>query len=173
MYIPRVVNLDVGGDTMKRTGALSVVGLLLLTQAGCGTCFNLWDSPQGPLFLGSGNTYPFGGVVRSGLLATLGTTSGIGSLGVGSFSIVTGDFAGGGEMLGYGFMMTAAGIGAIADTPISLAGDLLTWPIAYARQREHPWATWWGRDSVNLLPQSHVPIRTADDERTMPPGESK
>jgi hypothetical protein len=31
------------------------------------------------------------------------------------------------------------------DMPLSFAGDLLTLPVAMAREREAPWETWWGK----------------------------
>jgi hypothetical protein len=46
--------------------------------------------------------------------------------------------------IGGGLMLAGAGLIAIADTPVSLVGDILTLPIAYARHQEYPWATWWG-----------------------------
>ena len=48
------------------------------------------------------------------------------------------------KVIGDGLWFTGFGIGAIVDVPLSLIGDVLTWPIAYARRNRHPWATWWG-----------------------------
>lgn len=32
----------------------------------------------------------------------------------------------------------------VVDTPFSFLGDLVTLPVAQARQKGAPWATWWG-----------------------------
>jgi hypothetical protein len=42
-----------------------------------------------------------------------------------------------------GAKLTGLGILAILDTPCSLVADVATAPIAFARQHEYPWATWW------------------------------
>lgn len=33
------------------------------------------------------------------------------------------------------------------DVPLSLAGDVVTYPIARARKDGQPWATWWGEQA--------------------------
>ena len=52
-----------------RFGFMTVV---LLAMTGCGTVHNLQDPPGGPLYIATGSCYPFGGVVRSGMLAVMG-----------------------------------------------------------------------------------------------------
>jgi hypothetical protein len=81
------------------------------------------------------------------LLAFVGTPGGLcGAIG-GDISICQGDFGPGFEEVGQGMGMTALGLVAIADMPLSLAGDILTLPVVYARSHEYWWATWWGEKS--------------------------
>jgi hypothetical protein len=63
----------------------------------------------------------------------------------GNIAICRGEFGDGFEQIGEGLCMSSAGLIAVADTPLSLAGDILTLPIAYGRSKEYPWATWWGQ----------------------------
>jgi hypothetical protein len=123
---------------------IRILAFVFLALTGCGTFHNLKDAPNGTLFMGTGCCYPFGGVGRSALLAGLGTPMGLGMVINGDIAITEGDFGPGFQQVGEGLLLTSAGLLAIADTPLSLAGDLLTFPIAYARSKEYPWATWWG-----------------------------
>jgi hypothetical protein len=66
---------------------------------------------------------------------------------------------GGPEKLGRGGLLMMGG-GVLAwtvDAPLSLVGDLATYPIAAARSRQEPWATWWGAQSSQ---QGSLPWRT-------------
>src|SRR5262245_58173802 len=130
-----------------------VLTVLLLCQgasAGCGTMHNLFAPPEGlpgtiSLPSGVGRCVPFGGVGRSALLAMIGPVGG--SVGVidGDTKLVRGEsLKDRMATIGAGLWLAGCGLGAIVDTPLSLAGDIVTFPIAYARYKHHPWATWWG-----------------------------
>jgi hypothetical protein len=121
-----------------------VLTVILLAFTGCGTLHNLQDRPNSPTFFGTGSCYPFGGVVRSFLLAGLGTQGGVAQVIEGDLAFCQGEFSSGLEQIGNGMLLTSAGLGAVVDCPLSLAGDILTFPIAYARSKEFAWATWWG-----------------------------
>jgi hypothetical protein len=136
------------GATM-RSSQFVFPPLVLLALSGCGTFYNLKDPPNGPMFMGTGSCYPFGGVVRSGLLAVMGPPCGLGNVISGNIAICQGDFSSGFEQIGNGICLTSAGLVAVADTPMSLAGDILSFPAAYARSKEYSWATWWGEKSVH------------------------
>ena len=128
--------------------------LMLLT--GCGTMFNLYDCPKGTMFCGTGSCYPFGGVTRSGFLAIAGPPIGVCGVIQGNIAIAKGDFGEGFESVGMGILVASAGLVAIVDTPVSLAGDILTLPVVHARCNEHPWATWWGKPSQGLQPSPEM-----------------
>ncbi len=131
---------------------------VLTTLSGCGTFHNLKDPPTGPMFIGAGCCYPFGGTVRSGILAFMGPPYGLVEIINGNNSLLKGEFRPGFEQIGHGMLMTATGLGAIVDTPFSLAGDIVSFPIAYARSREYPWATWWGEKSMHVPKDSIAPM---------------
>ena len=115
-------------------------------SSGCGTVVNLNDPARNdPKFFNV--CVPFGGVVRSGVLAGAGTV-------MGTASLLSGDFE--------GAALLPLGVAAIIDTPVSFVGDFVTLPVAYARQQEQPWATWWGSKSANHLHRQ--PQRTQDPE---------
>jgi uncharacterized protein YceK len=107
----------------------------LVGLAGCGTVHNLNDpmvptDPQNELaFLTACS--PFGGVTRSGTLALFGEPVGISQL-------LNGELAEGGKFFTFGVL-------AWADIPLSLAGDVVTFPVAYARSKGEPWASWWNK----------------------------
>jgi hypothetical protein len=65
----------------------------------------------------------------------------------GNVALCQGEFVSGFQQIGQGLLMTSAGLGAIVDIPLSLAADIVTFPVAYARYKEYPWATWWGEPS--------------------------
>jgi uncharacterized protein YceK len=148
---------------------LSYLMLVLFAQTGCGTLVNLWDPPKGPQMLGTGCCYPFGGVTRSGYLAGGGPIVGVGEVISGNVTLCKGEFGTGFEEIGAGLFLFSAGLVAIADTPLSLVGDVLTWPIAYAREKEYPWATWWGRQSVPVDPARS----TSESENQSTPADSE
>jgi hypothetical protein len=133
---------------------LIAIAVVALAQSGCGTIHNLMadpgDSPIARSTLmsgGPGVCAPFGGVARSALLGFGGTPAGLGVVIDSGIGIVSaGDPNEGFTRLGAGLRLAGAGLIAIADTPLSLAGDVATWPIAYAREKQHPWATWWSSD---------------------------
>jgi uncharacterized protein YceK len=109
--------------------------------SGCGTVVNLAAPPEQPFpTIAPGTCFPFGGVTRSGLL--------------GGFGVVTGmEMAFGFEGIaetGVGLLWTGGGLVALAvDTPLSLVGDVVTLPVAYARSQKMSWATWWGEQSTS------------------------
>lgn len=135
-----------------RLGSLAVA-LLVASSAGCGTMHNLFAPPDpvpGPPYIGSGPgiCVPFGGVARSALLGTAGPLIGPGQVIWGGIKVFGGDpLEEGVKQIGGGLWFTACGLAAIVDTPVSLVGDIATFPIAYARHKHHPWATWWGTES--------------------------
>jgi hypothetical protein len=137
-----------------------VITIISAAQAGCGTLHNLNApaecDPPTQIGAGTGRCIPFGGVARSGLLGIGGTPAGIGEVIRGQITIAEGgDPSAGLKSIGTGLWLTGCGLVALADTPVSLAGDLVTWPIAYARQQQQPWASWWGNGHgtcwLNLL----------------------
>jgi hypothetical protein len=131
-----------------RWSQFSFLAFVLLALTGCGTFQNLKNPPNGPLFFGTGCCYPFGGVTRSGLLAAVATASGLGEVVEGNIAVGNGEFGSGIQRTGNGIFMTSAGLVAFADTAVSLAGDIVTFPIAYARSKEYSWATWWGEKLI-------------------------
>jgi hypothetical protein len=141
------IAIALNGATM-RSSQFGFVALALLALTGCGTFQNLYDPPNGPLFMGTGSCHPFGGVARSGLFAVVGPSWGLGEIISGDMAICQAEFGPGFQQIGHGIWMTSASLVAVADTPLSLAGDILTFPIAYARSKEFPWATWWGEKST-------------------------
>jgi uncharacterized protein YceK len=124
--------------------ALLLAACLGCLGSGCGTVVNLTAPPVSgrPDFVPT-ECSPFGGVTRSALL-------GVGSLGLGLLGIPKSGCA---EELGGWAMWTGAGLVALVDTPLSLAGDVVTLPIAYARQQGAPWATWWGDQADSAKPE--------------------
>jgi hypothetical protein len=144
------------GATM-RSSQIIFLAFVVLAVTGCGTFYNLEDSPKGPLFVGTGCCYPFGGVTRSGLLAVMGPPAGLAGVVSGNMAISQGEFGDGFQQIGQGLFLTSAGLIAIADTPLSLAGDILTFPIAYARSKEYSWATWWGEKSMSISDSAPAP----------------
>ncbi len=87
----------------------------------------------------------------------MGIPSGAVGIVSGNIAIAQGDFGPGFTEVGQGLLLTGAGVIAIVDTPLSLAGDIVTLPIAYARSKEHRWATWWGEESMPW-PESSPPM---------------
>jgi uncharacterized protein YceK len=133
--------------------ALLLAAALVAFSGGCGTVVNLTSPPPSlaPPGIGPTACTPFGGAARSGLL--------------GGFCVPCG-LLGGWQEIGQGGLlqgawMTGVGVVALLDTPLSLAGDVVTLPIAYARQQGAPWATWWGDQGGKMLPAAEVPEGTA------------
>jgi hypothetical protein len=52
------------------------------------------------------------------------------------------------------------GLACLVDTPLSLAGDIVTLPIAISRNRGDAWATWWGEQLAKPVPEQGVPRAT-------------
>lgn len=152
-----------------RASRIAVFLIAITSLAGCGTIHNLKDPDpaNGTMFIGGGVCYPMGGCTRSGLLALIGTPMGMVQVIQGNVDIARGEFATGFEQVGSGLMLTGTGLGAIVDTPLSLAGDIVTYPLAYGRYHRYPWATWWGEKSVNLEWRANWWLR--DDERYTSP----
>jgi hypothetical protein len=148
-----------------RPSRCSLVVLVLPIITGCGTFHNLKDSPNGPMYIGTGKCYPFGGVTRSTLLAVMGPPVGMCDVINGNCVIYRGDLGPGFEQIGQGMVLTTAGLAAIVDVPLSLAGDVLTLPVVYARSRGYPWATWWGEQGFSI-PTSQPETTPVDGHKT-------
>lgn len=121
---------------MRPATALFLTAVLSSLTAGCGTVHNLKAPPSHPWQEGEfpevpNDCTPFGGVKRSAMLGAYGPVAGIHGMIQGT------EFLGGAVMAGYGVL-------AIADVPLSLVGDVVTFPVARARSRGETWATWWG-----------------------------
>ena len=157
---------------MPSTRFLCVV-FILPALTGCGTIHNLKDPPDGPAFLGTGVCYPGGGVVRTGLLATMGPAVGVAETLEGTQTFCKGQYREGAKKAGHGVLFTLAGLGAWLDLPLSVAGDILTLPVAYARQKQYPWATTWGkkRTPASTIPEPSMPTegQTVMDDLNKPP----
>ncbi len=52
------------------------------------------------------------------------------------------------------------------DVPFSLVGDVVTLPVAYARQQGAPWATWWGVQQDPFSEMYPQPMRSDEKEMT-------
>ena len=157
-----------GERIVKRTISI-LMAIALGTLQGCGTIHNLSLEPEkgdyedGPLFPKDDfhqdwryaeprNCEPFGGIASSIFMAKLGLSTGP----------VQGEIGHGGILMGTGSML-AGTVFLVVDTPLSFVGDLVTLPIAKARQQGVPWATWWG------LQAPHHPRKTdfqLQDEHT-------
>jgi hypothetical protein len=73
------------------------------------------------------------------------------------------------EGIVYGTGFAAAGLWSLAvDAPLSLVGDVVTFPIAYARSQRAPWAMWWGSQSSS--PQPADPDKASGEEAAPPAG---
>jgi hypothetical protein len=119
--------------------------LLVPSQTGCGTMCNLHAPPpaEGDS-VGRGNCMPFGGFGRS-MTMSAGVPIGIYMICDSEVRLVRGeDPEEKLKTIGLCTLMTGAGLVAIADVPVSLAGDIVTLPLAQARLHREPWATWWG-----------------------------
>jgi hypothetical protein len=116
---------------------------LACLQGGCGTFLNL-SAPPTSAQLMCGPTLPstcvpFGGTFRAALFGGFYLVAGMGE-GVE-------EFGHGGILKGMG--MTGVGLAALlVDTPLSFLGDVVTFPVASARQQGEPWATWWGEQAA-------------------------
>jgi hypothetical protein len=143
-----------------RYGALLLSAALACGPGGCGTATNLWSPPESLPTTGPTTCYPFGGITRSvfvgGLMVAEGLDHAVNNLGNGGLVTAAG--------------MTVAGTLVFAvDGPLSLAGDLLTLPVAYARSEKAPWATWWGEQTTAAPFQDGGQPAPA----TPPPGETR
>jgi hypothetical protein len=151
---------------------VALMGVMTCASAGCGTLHNL-DAPSKlseprAAFAGPGTCVPFGGVARSGLLGWAGVTIGPWAVIDGDWELLKGNASDGFEKIGNGLWLTGVGLVSLADTPVSLAADFVTWPIAHAREQQHPWATWWG--SENDVCWLHAPFsRKAQHEESASP----
>jgi uncharacterized protein YceK len=133
----------------RRLPVLPLTIALVCLHSGCGTIFNLTDPPPpGNPGIGPTTCFPFGGVTRSAALGgcglVFGTVGGIAEAG-------NGGLLGGAQLAGVGAL-------AVLDTPLSLAGDIITFPIAYARWQGAPWATWWGEQPAPYPSQESKPL---------------
>src|SRR5262249_40162010 len=127
------------GSRMVRWRSIMLLMAVLPGLGGCGTVYNLWLPPPPPdENRGSINECtPMAGSVRSGLLASI-------HIGGGVFGTASAPGEGNAENFLEAGYHTGLGLGALVDTPISFAGDIVTLPIVFARRAEHPWAMWWG-----------------------------
>src|SRR5437762_6244181 len=98
------------------------LAFLTFLLSGCGTVANLTTPPQPPTTcrgMRPSGCEPFGGVERSLVYGAL--------------------------LLSAEPLWAVPGAAFIAvDAPLSLAGDVVTLPVVWARQRGATWATWWG-----------------------------
>src|SRR5262249_12229058 len=125
----------------------AILTLTLFATSGCGTLFNLTAPPKGMPCIGPSTCFPLGGLTPSTFCGLCGPPAGLGGMVYGDILVVTGQFKEGFQTLGISAAYAGAGFIALADIPLSLGGDLVTFPIAYARYKEYPWATWWGDQS--------------------------
>jgi uncharacterized protein YceK len=109
-------------------------------QTGCGTVWNL-EAPPPPglpcIEIGPSTCFPMGGVTRSACLGMIGIPIGL-ATGIAGDSL---------EDRGNGLLLAGAATVSLIDVPLSLVGDLVTLPVAYARYQGAPWATWWGEQA--------------------------
>jgi hypothetical protein len=84
----------------------------------------------------------------------------------GNLAIWHGEFGPGFEQIGNGLYLTSAGVVAVADAPLSLVGDIITFPAAYARSKDYPWARWWGEKSIPEAETVPAPQPDASDKKT-------
>lgn len=139
--------------------AFSLVAAFVSATAGCGTCANLTAPPpeRAPsLSIGITDCRTFGGVGRSlfgGVVCTaFGPLSHSDEIGRGGL------VKGAGTTLGGIYLL-------VIDTPLSLVGDIVTYPIARARRDQEPWALSWG----DLGSDDPLAWRRAVDGVTTPP----
>jgi hypothetical protein len=86
---------------------------------------------------------PLGGTLRSAMSGGFYLITGVGE--------GTEEFGHGGLIKGAG--MVGVGLAAlVVDTPLSFIGDVVTLPVASARQQGAPWATWWGDQAAPKTP---------------------
>jgi uncharacterized protein YceK len=126
--------------------------ILFPTFVGCGTINNLEaPPPPGPPSFGIPTScFPLGGIARTGLLAVAGPQLGVGW-------ILEGRILEGGGLFGLGVL-------AWVDIPFSLVGDVVTLPLAYARSKGEPCATWWGKQEVMVRRPTATDTPPATDE---------
>jgi uncharacterized protein YceK len=133
-----------------RQRLVMLIACAVVSAAGCGTVMNLADSPGGgsKTAVVPESCYPFGGVHRSAMLGVFG-------VGSGPMSVYNGVFgAGDSQSALFQAGLFVVGVGALIDTPVSLVGDIVTLPVAYAREQEAPWASWWGWPDFDARPDS-------------------
>jgi uncharacterized protein YceK len=147
-----------------RKPALLTMALMVFvaSQSGCGSMCNLCAFPGGAE-IGPSTVFcsPFGGVTRSAMLGGYGTFAGPCAVVEGEGMLLSGNAKEGFRTIGSGVALTGAGLVSIVDTPLSLAGDVLTMPIAHARQQNAPWAAWWGIEWTDPAVKA-----TSTDERS-------
>ena len=149
---------------------LAILLLTICSSAGCGTMHNLFAPPEavpGP-YIGSGpgRCGPFGGVARSAALGMVGPLVGPGEVIRGELTLLRdGEIKDGFTQMRNGLWFTACGLGALVDTPVSLVGDIATFPIAYAHKNHHPWATWWGVQTDGRCPFWSLWTNPPNDEQ--------
>jgi uncharacterized protein YceK len=135
--------------------------ILFVGLTGCGTVNNLKAHPEA-VGMFCPTPFPMGGVTRSALLATLGPPFGFAGMSQGTAKIVKGDFKEGAEAWTTGAKLFCFGIGAWVDVPLSLVGDVVTLPLAYARMKAYPWAMSWGDQKPNVVPHDPSIVTPGD-----------
>jgi hypothetical protein len=115
--------------------------------AGCGTFHNLKSQPDGQSYMGFGECRPFNGVIQSTVAACILPPAGLSKVIEGDKAVFKGDFDKGFDKIGDGLYCLSIGVLAWPDMPLSLCGDIVTYPLAYARSKQYPWALKWGDKS--------------------------
>ena len=135
--------LPIFGVGMRpRVPMFLIAALFSCVQSGCGTMFNLWAPATsvntGGDFILPNTCEPMGGVSRTAVLGAGGIYLGVAGImqNPGPVKIL--------EAIG---LVTAGTAILVVDFPLSVAADVVTWPIANARHDGRPWATWWGQQS--------------------------
>lgn len=144
-------------------------GMMAFCNAGCGTLVNLNAPPPDkapPQCMVPASCTPFGGVLRSGM-------GGIFLPVIGLASVPSDEIGKGGIIKGAA--VSVAGVYMlIVDTPMSLVGDVITFPLACARSNGQPWALIWG-DQGSDYPHHRfmqgitTPLAVADSPHSTPP----
>jgi hypothetical protein len=154
------------GNIMRpHFSVLLFAAVLACLPAGCGTMWNLTSPP--PSKATEVNVFttcqPFGGVSRSFIF---------GMLCMGGVVNPSFDKLGEGELFMRAIAVAAGTVIFAVETPLSLAGDVMTLPIVCARQQELHWATWWGEQGGKIIPATEArdptetPATQATDQTT-------
>lgn len=147
-----------------RTAVAAILAIFTAFTTGCGTLVNLHDSPKHqPMMMVPQSTIPMGGTLRSTVVAVVGTPLSFSGAMQNTKALVTGKYDG--DLKSFLTPVAAMPLCMLGfvDIPLSLVGDIVTLPIAFARMNEHQWATWWGKESVETKLIPHEPVPEKDD----------